>query len=43
MSAKIIFTITQGTLKGKQFLFEERTTCVIGNSSNCLFHYPSLN
>ncbi|MGD1714058.1 protein kinase domain-containing protein [Dapis sp. BLCC M172] len=39
MSAKIILTITEGTIKGQQFIFEERTTCVIGRSHDC---YPQL-
>lgn len=39
MSAKLILTITQGSLKGQQFLFEERTTCIIGRSHDC---YPQL-
>ncbi|MGB3511272.1 MAG: protein kinase [Microcoleaceae cyanobacterium] len=39
MSAKVILTITQGSLKGQQFVFEERNTCVIGRSHDC---YPQL-
>ncbi|MDJ0556676.1 MAG: protein kinase [Microcoleaceae cyanobacterium MO_207.B10] len=39
MSAQVILTITQGSLKGQQFIFEERTTCVIGRSHDC---YPQL-
>ncbi|MGD1700683.1 FHA domain-containing protein [Dapis sp. BLCC M229] len=39
MSAKIILTITEGSIKGQQFIFEERTTCVIGRSHDC---YPQL-
>ncbi|MGK7919283.1 MAG: protein kinase [Trichodesmium sp.] len=39
MSAKIILTITEGSLKGQKFTFEERTTCVIGRSHDC---YPQL-
>ena len=39
MSAKVILTITQGSLKGQQFVFEERTTCLIGRSNDC---YPQL-
>lgn len=39
MSAKVILTITQGSLKGQQFIFEERTTCLIGRSHDC---YPQI-
>ncbi len=39
MSATIILTITEGSIKGQQFIFQERTTCVIGRSYDC---YPQL-
>jgi eukaryotic-like serine/threonine-protein kinase len=39
MPAKITLTITQGNLKGQDFIFEERTTCIIGRASDC---HPQL-
>jgi pSer/pThr/pTyr-binding forkhead associated (FHA) protein len=39
MPAKITLRVTQGELKGKEFIFDERTTCIIGRSSEC---YPQL-
>jgi len=39
MSAKIAFTIIKGALKGKKYVFAERTTSVVGRGSQC---YPRL-
>jgi hypothetical protein len=33
--AKVTLTITQGSLSGKEFVFDERTTCIIGRSDDC--------
>lgn len=35
MFAKVILTITEGTLKGQEFIFDSRTTCIIGRSPDC--------
>lgn len=39
MSAKVSLTITAGSLKGQQFIFEERTTCIMGRAFDC---HPQL-
>ncbi|MDY6806917.1 MAG: protein kinase [Cyanobacteriota bacterium] len=41
MSAKVTLTVTQGSLKGHQFIFEDRTTCLIGRSSDCQLKLPN--
>lgn len=41
MSAKVTLTVTQGSLKGRQFIFEDRTTCLIGRSSDCQLKLPN--
>lgn len=35
MSSKIILTITQGKLCGKQYIFASRSTCIVGRSDDC--------
>ncbi len=35
MPDKVILTITAGELKGEQFTFDSRDTCIIGRSENC--------
>lgn len=35
MPAKITLRVTEGPLKGKEFVFDERTTCVIGRATDC--------
>ncbi|TAF04955.1 MAG: FHA domain-containing protein [Nostocales cyanobacterium] len=35
MSSKITLTITQGTLSGKQYTFDSRSTCIIGRNHDC--------
>lgn len=35
MPAKITLTVTEGTLKGQEFIFDSRTTCIIGRSLDC--------
>ena len=35
MAAKVTLTVTQGSLQGQEFVFEERTTCIIGRASDC--------
>ena len=39
MSAKVILTVTRGKLKGQQFVFNSRTTSIIGRASDC---YPQI-
>lgn len=35
MPPKITLTITQGKLQGQQFIFDCRTTCIVGRSADC--------
>jgi pSer/pThr/pTyr-binding forkhead associated (FHA) protein len=35
MSSKIILTITQGKLCGKQYIFASRSTCIVGRNDDC--------
>lgn len=35
MQPKITLTITAGSLKGHEFIFDSRTTCIIGRSPDC--------
>lgn len=35
MPTKVILTTTEGSLKGKEFIFDSRTTCIIGRSPEC--------
>jgi hypothetical protein len=37
MPAKVTLTVIQGPLQGKEFLFDERDTCLIGRDEDC---YP---
>lgn len=39
MTSKITLTITAGNLKGQEFTFESRTTCIIGRAKDC---YPKI-
>jgi pSer/pThr/pTyr-binding forkhead associated (FHA) protein len=39
MTSKITLTITEGNLKGQEFTFESRTTCIIGRAKDC---YPKI-
>ena len=39
MSSKVTLTITAGNLKGKEFTFDTRTTCIIGRAKDC---YPKI-
>ncbi len=41
MPSKVILTVTQGKLLGKEFWFEERTTCLIGRAKDCQIQLPS--
>ncbi len=35
MSSKVTLTITAGNLKGQEFTFDTRTTCIIGRAKDC--------
>ncbi|AFZ58773.1 protein kinase [Anabaena cylindrica FACHB-243] len=35
MSPKVTLTITQGKFSGKQYIFESRSTCIIGRNHDC--------
>lgn len=35
MPTKITLTVTQGKLPGRQYIFDSRTTCIIGRSADC--------
>ena len=35
MPAKVTLIVTQGKLQGQQFLFDERTTCIMGRADDC--------
>ncbi|MEK0180338.1 protein kinase domain-containing protein [Microcoleus anatoxicus] len=39
MSSKVTLTITAGNLKGQEFTFDTRTTCIIGRAKDC---YPNI-
>ncbi|MEG4285309.1 protein kinase [Microcoleus sp. A006_D1] len=39
MPSKVTLTITEGNLKGQEFTFESRTTCIIGRAKDC---YPKI-
>jgi eukaryotic-like serine/threonine-protein kinase len=41
MPAKVILTVTQGQLQGQQYIFDSRTTCIIGRSPDCNPQLPS--
>jgi len=41
MPAKVILTITQGKLAGETFVFDERTSCIIGRSKDCMPRVPN--
>ena len=41
MSAKVKFTIIQGSFIGKEFIFDERTTCIVGRQKDCSPQLPS--
>ena len=41
MSVQVKLTIIQGSLIGKEFIFKERTICIIGRHQNCNLRLPS--
>ncbi|MGB3208875.1 MAG: protein kinase [Crinalium sp.] len=40
MPTKVILTITEGNLKGQEFEFFTRTTCIIGRADECQIQIP---
>jgi pSer/pThr/pTyr-binding forkhead associated (FHA) protein len=41
MPAKVTLTVTAGSLKDQKFLFNSRTTCIIGRANDCNPQLPS--
>lgn len=41
MPAKVILTVTEGKLKGKEFSFDSRSTCFIGRNPDCTIVIPN--
>ncbi|KJU85338.1 serine/threonine protein kinase-like protein, partial [Candidatus Magnetobacterium bavaricum] len=39
MPAKVILKVTEGKFKGKEYVFNERTICIVGRGVDC---YPRL-
>ncbi|MBD3884082.1 protein kinase [Phormidium tenue FACHB-886] len=39
--AKVILTVTEGTLKGQEFIFTDRTVCIIGRAKDCHLALPN--
>ena len=35
MPAKVTLTVTDGKLRGQQFVFADRTTCIVGRADGC--------
>lgn len=40
MSAKVILSAVSGELSGQDFVFEDRTTCILGRSKDCHIQIP---
>lgn len=41
MSAKVTLTVTEGKLKGEQFSFDSRDTCIVGRHPDCKIQIPN--
>jgi len=41
MSDRVTLTVTQGQLKGQEYVFGDRTWCLIGRASDCLLQLPN--
>ncbi|MBF0566510.1 MAG: protein kinase [Nitrospirae bacterium] len=39
MSASVVIKVTGGKLRGREFIFNDRTTCIVGRGADC---YPRL-
>jgi hypothetical protein len=40
MPAKVVLTVTKGPLQGQQFVFDERSTCIVGREDDCTPRLP---
>ena len=40
MAAKVTLTIITGKLKGQEYQFRDRTTCIIGRATDCYLQLP---
>lgn len=40
-SARVILTVTAGSLKGQEFAFRERTICIMGRAKDCHIQLPN--
>lgn len=40
MPGKVTLTVTKGKLAGEEFVFDERTTCIIGRAQDCALQVP---
>ncbi len=38
--ARITLTVTQGSIKGKEYVFEAQTRCIIGRAEDCNIRLP---
>jgi serine/threonine protein kinase len=43
MPAKVTLTVTDGKLRGQQFVFADRTTCIVGRADDCEPRLPDDN
>src|SRR5437870_4337936 len=41
MLPKIILIVTEGKLVGQQFVFDERTSCILGRAADCSPRLPN--
>lgn len=41
MSAKVTLTVTEGKLKGEEFSFDSRDTCIVGRHPDCKIQIPN--
>jgi len=41
MPAKVLLTASKGKLKGKEFTYHERETCILGREEDCAIRLPS--
>ncbi|MEM7725664.1 MAG: protein kinase [Cyanobacteria bacterium P01_A01_bin.45] len=41
MPAKVTLTITEGKLPGRQYVFDSRSSCIIGRATDCNIQLPS--
>ncbi|MBV9125107.1 MAG: FHA domain-containing protein, partial [Planctomycetes bacterium] len=41
MPAKVILQVTKGKLQGQEFVFDERTTCILGRADDCNPRLPN--